>query len=148
MDIRSSRMDKHLGNKKIRHKVKEIELHSDERGWLAEVLKRNEIKEDIKQIYVATIKPGYIRGNHYHLERTEWFFVVGGRANLYLGNPENKENICLEISSGKPKVITIFPKTAHAVKNTGEETIYLVSARNTIYDPENTDTFYYSLCEK
>ncbi len=48
----------------MKYKVKELQIHSDERGWLVEMLKQNELKEKIKQVYVATIKPGKIRGNH------------------------------------------------------------------------------------
>jgi len=136
-------MVKSIKKSEIKYVVKELEKHSDQRGWLIEVLKRNELKEDIKQIYVATIKPGKIRGNHYHLKRVEWFFVVGAEAELYLGNIKTKEKICLKLSSKKPKVITIFPKTAHAVKNSSKKTIYLVSAQNTIYNAKKSDTYPY-----
>lgn len=131
---------------KIKYKVKELEIHLDKRGWLVEMLKRNELKKDIKQIYVATIKPGYIRGNHYHLKRTEWFFIVGGEAEIFLEDIKTKEKIRLKISSRKPKVTTILPKVAHAIKNSGRKTIYLVSAQNNVYNPENPDTFGYLIC--
>ena len=130
---------------KIKYKVKELEIHSDKRGRLVEMLKRNELKEDIKQVYVATIKPGHVRGNHYHLKRTEWLFIINGKAELYLEDIKTKEKICLKISSKKPKVITIFPKIAHAVKNPSKEIIYLVSAQNTIYNPKNPDTYEYQI---
>lgn len=129
--------------RKIKYKIKELEIHSDKRGWLVEMLKQNELKEKIKQVYVATIKPGATRGNHYHLKRTEWFFIIGGKAKLYLEDFKTKEKVSLELSAKKPIVITIFPKIAHAVKNSGKETIYLVSAQNTIYNPKNPDTFPY-----
>ena len=128
---------------KIKYKDKELEIHSDERGWLVEMLKRDALKEDIKQVYVATIKPGCVRGNHYHLKRTEWFFIAAGKARLCLEDIKNKEKICLKLSAKKPKVITIFPKIAHAVKNISKETIYLISGQNTIYNPKNPDTFPY-----
>jgi len=128
---------------KIKYKVKELEIHSDERGWLVEMLKQNELKEKIKQVYVATIKPRCIRGNHYHLKRTEWFFLIGRKAELYLEDLKTKERFCFKLSSKKPKVITIFPQIAHAVRNPSKETIYLVSAQNTIYNPKNPDTFPY-----
>lgn len=133
--------------KSLEYKIKELNIHSDERGWLVEMLKRNELKKDIKQIYVATIKPRKIRGNHYHLKRTEWFFMVGGNGEIYLEDLKTKEKICLKLSSRKPKVITVFPKIAHAVKNTSKKTIYLVSAQNTIYNPKNPDTFPYLICQ-
>lgn len=132
---------------KIKYKVKELEVHSDKRGWLVEMLKRNELKEDIKQIYVVTIKPGCVRGNHYHLKRTEWFLIIGGRAEFYLEDLRTKEKICLKLSSKNPRVITIFPKIAHAVKNSGKKAVYLVSAQNTIYNPKNPDTFSYPLMQ-
>ncbi len=129
----------------MKYEIKELKLHADERGWLAEMLKRTELKEDIKQVYVATINPGHIRGNHYHLKRKEWFFLVGGKAKIYLQNVKTKEKTCLNISPGKPNVITIFPGIAHAVKNTGKEMIYLVSAQSDVYDPKNTDTFFHQV---
>jgi UDP-2-acetamido-2,6-beta-L-arabino-hexul-4-ose reductase len=132
---------------KIKYKVKELEVHPDKRGWLVEMLKRNELKEDIKQIYVATIKPGCVRGNHYHLKRTEWFFIIGEKADLYLEDLKTKEKIYFELSFKKPKTVTVFPKIAHAIKNSSKQTIYLISAQNTIYNPKNPDTFFYPLMQ-
>jgi len=133
--------------RKIKYQVKELEIHSDKRGWLVEILKRGELKEDIKQVYVATIKPGHVRGNHYHSKRMEWFFIAAGKVKLYLEDIKTKEKICLKLSSKKPKVITIFPYLAHAVKSIGKEIVYLVSAQSDIYNPKNPDTFPYIICE-
>lgn len=127
--------------KSVKYKVKELEIHSDKRGWLVEMLKRNEIRQDIRQIYVVTIKPGCIRGNHYHFKKTEWFFISKGKANIYLEDIKTQKKICLELSSKRPKVITIPPKIAHAVKNVGKETVYLVSGQNIIHNPKNPDTY-------
>jgi len=129
----------------MRYKIKELKVHSDKRGWLAEMLKRNEIKEDIKQIYVATIKPGCVRGNHYHLKRIEWFMIIKGKVEFCLEDIKTKERVCLKLSSKKPEVITVFPKIAHAVKNIGKETTYLVSAQNTIYNRRTPDTYEYQI---
>jgi UDP-2-acetamido-2,6-beta-L-arabino-hexul-4-ose reductase len=129
----------------VKYQLKELEVHSDNRGWLAEMLKRDEIKEEIKQIYVASIKPGKIRGNHYHLKRIEWFFVAQGKADIYLEDIKTKEHICLGVSSEEPKVVTIFPGIAHAVKNTGKDASLLVSAQNNIYNFEHPDTISYKI---
>ena len=140
---RESKMAKFM--KKIKYEVKELEAHFDKRGWLVEMLKKNELPEEIKQIYVATLKPRQVRGNHYHLKRIEWFFVIGKKAKLYLEDIKTKKRTCLKVSSKKPKVMTVFPKIAHALKNLSKETIYLISAQNTIYNPKNPDTFPYYL---
>lgn len=133
--------------KEIKYKVKELEIHSDERGWLVEMLKRNELKKEIKQINVATIKPGGIRGNHYHLKRTEWFLIIRGKAEFYLADLKTEEKVCFKISPNKATVITVFPKIAHAVKNSGKGIAYLVEAQNTIYNPKNPDTFPHLICK-
>ena len=137
-------MAKSVKNKEgVKYQVRNLEIHSDDRGWLVEMLKRNQIKHDIKQIYVATIKPGYVRGNHYHLKRVEWFFIAAGEAEISLEDIKTKKKIHLKVSSKNPKVVTIFPKIAHAVKNIGKEKVYLVSAQNNIYDPQKSDTIPY-----
>ena len=93
MDLRTSKMAK-----SVKYKAKELEIHSDQRGWLVEMLKKNELRDEIKQIYVATIKPGCIRGNHYHLRRTEWFFISEGEIKLYLKDIKTGKKIYLKLS--------------------------------------------------
>ena len=127
--------------KKIKYKIKKLEVHSDKRGWLVELLKANELEKPVKQIHITSIKPGYIRGNHYHSKRMEWFFVVAGKAKLSLQDIKTKEKIHFKLSPKEPKVITIFPFIAHAVKNVGKEIVYLVSAQSDIYNPKKPDAF-------
>jgi len=129
----------------IKYQIRDLEVHFDDRGWLVEMLKKNQIKDDIKQIYVVTIKPGYVRGNHYHLKRTEWFFIAAGTAEISLEDIKSKKKVLLKVFSKNPKVITIFPKIAHAVKNVGKDTVYLVSAQNTIYNSKKPDTIPYKI---
>jgi len=121
--------------------IKDLEIHQDARGWLVEVLKR----EGIKQVYVASIEPGFVRGNHYHLEKTEWFFVIGKSVEIVIEDIKTKTREIIDTKD--MKVVTMLPKKAHAVKNLGSETIYLVSIVDHIYDPKNTDTFPYNLYE-
>jgi dTDP-4-dehydrorhamnose 3,5-epimerase len=131
--------------KSLKYSIKNLVVHSDKRGWLAEMLKRNEIKRDIKQIYVATIKPGAVRGNHYHKKRIEWFLILNGKAKLYLEDLKTQKKVCLTLSSNAPRVVTIFPRVAHALKNISKKTIYLVSAQSDIYSFKNPDTFSYQV---
>ena len=50
-------------------------LHSDERGWLFELIKQ----PSFGQIFVSIPKPGVVRGNHYHHSKVEKFKM--GRAS-------------------------------------------------------------------
>lgn len=131
--------------KKIKYKIKKLEVHSDRRGWLVELLKSNELEKPVKQIHIASIKPGCVRGEHYHSKRIEWFFIVAGLAKLSLEDIKTKEKISFKLSSREPKVITIFPKISHAVENIGKDTVYLVSAQSDIYNPKNPDAFFYKI---
>ncbi len=124
--------------------IKKLKTHSNQRGWLVEILRQDQIKKSIKQIYVASIKPGYIRGNHYHQRRTEWFFIVKGEGKLYLKDLKGKKKV-LKISEKLKRMIEIPSNTAHAIKNTGKETLFLVSAQDDLYNPKNPDTYTFSI---
>lgn len=145
--IQKQKMAKSIKNKnKIKYKIKELEIHLEKRGWFIEMLRRNGLKDEIKQISVASIKPGRIRGNHYHLNKTEWFFIINGKANFYLENPRTRARICLRISSKKPKVITVFPRIAHAVENIDKKTIYFIEADSVVYNHKKPDSIPYPIC--
>jgi len=138
MDFRTPKMAKSI-KKKIKYKVKKLKPHTEKRGWLVELLKAHQLEKPVKQIHVASIKPGYIRGNHYHLKMMEWVLVFGGKSELILQDVETKEKARFRLSSENQRVITIFPYVAHTVRNIGEETVYLVSAQSEIYNHKKPD---------
>lgn len=140
-------MAKSIKNK-IKYKIQELKIHPDRRGWFIEMLKANKTNREIKQISVASIRPDKVRGNHYHLNKTEWFLVIGGKAEFYLENPKTKEKVRLKLNSKKPKVITVFPKMAHAVKNIDNKIIYFIEADSQIYNHKKPDATPYLICEK
>ncbi|HOI97273.1 MAG TPA: WxcM-like domain-containing protein [Candidatus Pacearchaeota archaeon] len=125
--------------------LKNLAIHRDARGWLVEVLKQSEIDQKIEQIYVASLCPGAIRGNHWHLKRIEWFFVIGDNVQVHLQDAKTKETKVIDIRPDNPLRISIFPPIAHAVVNKGENVAYLISAQNNIYDPGDSDTFEYKI---
>jgi len=143
---------------KIKYQIKDVKTHKDVRGWLAEMVKKSEFKNipssffpkrkknlEIKQVVVASINPGHTRGNHYHLKRLEWSLVINGNAEYYLEDLKTKKRTKIKVSSKRPKVITIFPGTAHAVKNTSQKIIYIVEAKNNIYNPKKPDSVFYKV---
>lgn len=126
---------------KLKYRVEKLTVHKDERGWLVELFRTGKGVKPVKQIHVASIRPGYIRGEHYHSKRIERFFIVAGRAELILQDIKTKAKVAFRLSPKEPKVITIFPYVGHSVKNIGKEMVYLASAQNDIYDPKNQDKF-------
>ena len=60
-------------NENIDYKIKNLELHSDNRGDLFEALRfKSERIPNGGQIYIYSVKPGCRRGDHYHKRKEEW----------------------------------------------------------------------------
>ena len=142
MDSRKSRMAKN-----IRHKIKNLKIHSDSRGWLIELLKANEIEKPLKQLHIASIKPGFVRGNHYHKKRIEWLFLVSGKAKVVLEDVATKKRKNFIFNEKSPKVLSIFPGISHAVKNIGTKNAYIISAQSDIFNPKKPDKTLYKVIE-
>ena len=138
MDTKKSSMVKSM-KKMIKYKVKKLKPHVERRGWLVELLKAHQLEKPIKQIHIASIEPGHVRGNHYHSKMTEWIFIFGDGGELSLQDIKTKRKVRLKFSLRYPKVVTIFPYISHAVENKGKGTIYLVSAQSEIYNHRKPD---------
>lgn len=131
----------------LNYELKNLETRADPRGWLAEMLKRDEIDQDIKQIHVVAIAPGAMRGNHYHQNRVEWFLAVGGEVEVYLEDIKTKEKKIIKFFPDSAQRLTINPCIAHKFINVGKKEAYLIAAQNDIFDPRNTDTFAYEFID-
>jgi len=114
----------------------------DERGILFEMLRFKDQSIPGKgQIYICSIEPGKTRGNHYHLEKQEWFTCVYGEVEMFLRFKDIKKRI--RISALNPKVVYMSPGTYHKIINKGKSLAIVVSYSSTQHDPKNSDTFKY-----
>ena len=119
-------------------------------GFLVEFLKGtdfNKPNKEFAQIYVATILPGKIRGNHYHKKKLEWFMILNGKVKVVIEDTETKEKKEFILDSSEEYLYRIFLDTrvAHAFKNISNFTVVLVAYTNKIYDPNNPDTYEYKV---
>lgn len=124
----------------------ELDYFEDERGWLLKVLKQENIgKNNFGEIYLTTAFPGITKARHYHKYTTEWFCVIKGTGKLVLQDIESMERT--EIVMGNAQFITVkIPSgIAHAIKNIGNETMYLLAVANQPYNPQQPDTYPYEL---
>ncbi len=63
--------------------VKEIESYQDDRGWCIRPISDDDIKNGtISDIHMVSMKPGTVRGNHYHMHKTENILIVGSTCRL------------------------------------------------------------------
>jgi len=128
--------------------IKKLEIKTDQRGWLAEILRRENLypgREAFGQFFITTAHPGITKGHHYHLRKHEWFCVIKGRALLVLEDIDTKQRT--EILMGEDNMVTVeLPlRCAHAIRNTGEDMMYLLAYADEPFNPEDIDTHSYKL---
>ncbi len=102
--------------------VKELNVFTDERGWLAELFRHDETDFRPVMSYVSLTRPGIARGPHEHMDQTD-FFCFLGNFRLYLwdnrqGSVSFGEKFVLE-TKGKPVTAMVPPGVVHAYKNMG-----------------------------
>ncbi|MCK4553981.1 dTDP-4-dehydrorhamnose 3,5-epimerase family protein [Candidatus Parcubacteria bacterium] len=102
--------------------IKKLQKNSDERGWLAEIYRNDEINFCPAMSYVSVTKPGVIRGPHEHVEQSDCFVFVGpGSFELYLWDKREKsetngESLRLEVGENNPTMVIVPPGVVHGYK--------------------------------
>jgi mannose-6-phosphate isomerase-like protein (cupin superfamily) len=107
-----------------------LKVNEDERGWLIEAF-RDEFPKG--QIYVFSIKPGKVRGKHYHKMKKEWFCVIQGSGIIKVDGKEHKVKAFDKVY--------IPPNAYHEVTNTGKALLVAVAYSSEKYNPDNPDTY-------
>jgi len=115
-----------------------LEIHSDERGNFAEVLKTI----DSGQLSISTSKPGITRGNHYHDTKNEKLLVLKGKAIIKLRQIFSNKVVEYKVSDKNLEFVDIPPGYTHSITNVGNEEMILLLWANEVFDPENPDTYF------
>jgi dTDP-4-dehydrorhamnose 3,5-epimerase-like enzyme len=111
--------------------VKRINFHhvawEDERGWGTNPFKAFDVFDTASlDLHVVSLKPGYIRGNHYHTDATEWVLICGGSVRFLWKAGEEKMVNEIIICDNEPALLEIPPLVEHAFRNETEHEIYLI----------------------
>ena len=102
--------------------IKQITKNNDDRGWLAEVFRRDELEFDPVMSYISLTNPGVIRGPHEHVAQSDCFIFLGpGTFRLHLWDRrENSatkgEAVEIEVGENNPIVVTVPPGVVHGYK--------------------------------
>lgn len=115
-----------------------IDLKTDDRGWLFELVK----SEAFGQIFVSKTKPGITRGNHYHDTKVEKFCVIQGQGIIRFRNVLNDTIIEYPVNDQEIKVVDIPPGLTHSIENTGEGEMLTLFWANEIFDATRPDTLF------
>jgi oxalate decarboxylase/phosphoglucose isomerase-like protein (cupin superfamily) len=90
----------------------------------------------MSDVHLASIKPGAVRGNHYHLRRREAIVVLPGtKWSLHWDEDGNSGAQYREFDGRVAVLVLISPGASHAVRNDGESHLWLVAISSESYDP-------------
>ena len=97
----------------------------DERGWLAEIFRHDEINEEFypTMAYISVTEPLYQRGPHEHVDQADLFCFIG-TGNFKLRLWDNREDsttyknvMTLFVGADNPQAVIIPKGVVHAYKN-------------------------------
>jgi len=128
--------------------VEKLRKFEDNRGFLIEFLKGIELeKKQFGQIYIATLKPGFIRGNHYHEMKDEYFAIIQGKARLCLEDIKTRKRLEYLVDGDDTHItrIRVGKGIAHVIKNVGSEPLVLTAYATEIYDNNHLDQKEYKV---
>ena len=127
--------------------VKQLTRHADERGFLMELLRRDDpIFTKFGQCYVSMNYPEVVRAWHYHKKQDDYFVVVKGMIKVGLfdmreGSPTRGEVSELYLGDNNNIVLKIPAGVAHGYKTVGVEPSLLVNFPTEVYNREEPDEY-------
>lgn len=124
--------------------VKNINKNEDERGWLSEIFRQDELNGyQPVMSYVSSTKPGIIRGPHEHRFQSDCFVFIGpGTFELYLwdrreNSETNGEHIKIEVGENNPALVIVPPGVVHGYKCIGDKNAWSINLPDKLYKGEN-----------
>lgn len=114
-----------------------LKMHENDRGSFTEFLKSS----NRGQVSVNIIKPGTVKGNHWHHTKNEKFLVVCGIGVIRFRRIDGSEVIEYHVRGEKMEVVDIPPGYTHNIENLGNEDMVVLVWANEIYNPEKQDTY-------
>lgn len=118
-------------------------VHHDQRGWLAEILRREHLGGAglFGQILITAVLPGVVKGNHYHTRKTEWFLVVKGSGEIMTKHVRTGSSQRILVNETPPVVVRISPYVAHAIRNKCEQVMHTIVYCDEPFRSEDPDTY-------
>jgi oxalate decarboxylase/phosphoglucose isomerase-like protein (cupin superfamily) len=118
-----------------RYTIERLAPRDDYRGSVLEPLGPDALPTQ-RNVHVVLTVPGGVRGNHYHERGTE-VMTVYGPALLRLRDGTEHEDV--RAATGEVLRVTIPPGIGHAVRNTGDGPMVIVSFSTEPHDPAAPD---------
>ncbi|MBD3245293.1 MAG: dTDP-4-dehydrorhamnose 3,5-epimerase [Candidatus Moranbacteria bacterium] len=121
--------------------IKKLNKFKDERGWLIEVFRNDELKDQLKpqMSYISMTKPGVVRGPHEHEAQTDLFVFIGpGEFELYLwdnrkDSPSYGEAFKEIFGQNNMASVVVPPGVVHGYKNVSDKEAWCLNYPNKLY---------------
>jgi dTDP-4-dehydrorhamnose 3,5-epimerase len=121
--------------------VRPLKAHTDQRGWLMEVFRADELSEELlpAMAYISQTEVGVVRGPHEHVDQTDYFVFLGpGEFELYLwdardDSPTHGCKLVYRCGQSSPCSVIVPPGVIHAYKNVGSTAGWVFNAPNRLY---------------
>jgi len=114
------------------------EVRGDQRGELFEVVKSSGGEA---QVFFSTTRPGFTRGQHFHLHKVERFLVLRGSGVIRLRKLFTEEVVEFPVSGDRPAIIDMPTMWVHSIVNTGDDELLTLFFADELFDPEYSDTY-------
>ena len=124
-------------------KINKINKYEDERGWLAEFFRTDEIDYRPAMAYVSFTKYGVVRGPHEHKDQSDLFVFVGpGDYELHLWDRRENSSTIKEyfketFGESNPAYVIVPPGVVHGYKCISETGGYSINLPDKLYKGEN-----------
>ena len=107
--------------------VYQLKKYKDERGWLAELFRHDELSEEFYPVmsYISFTHPGVQRGPHEHVDQADLFCFIGPSTfNLRLwdnrpDSPTYRNYMSLHVGAENPQAVIVPKGVVHGYKNVG-----------------------------
>ena len=125
--------------------LKRLAVHTDDRGFLMEVLKADDpCFAEIKQTTYTEAFPGVIKAFHWHRRQWDMWFFVRGMAQVVLydlrpESPTHRQTNVVVMGERAPALLAIPIGVAHGYRVLGTQPAGLLYHTTEAYDPKDPD---------
>jgi dTDP-4-dehydrorhamnose 3,5-epimerase len=120
--------------------VRPLKLFSDERGWLSELFRHDEMDADIQpaMAYFSLTYPGVQRGPHVHMEQTDYFVFYSSTFRIVLWDDRevsatHMNRMMLHMGRDDPGCVIVPPGVVHAYRNIGDGDGMIINFPNRLF---------------
>jgi dTDP-4-dehydrorhamnose 3,5-epimerase len=121
--------------------VRSLKKYSDERGWLMEVYRHDELAPEFFPVmtYISLTRPGKVRGPHEHVDQADYFCFAGpSDFKIYLWDnrvhsPTHMKKMVIVAGEKAPAAVIVPKGVVHAYKNIGGTDGLVINCPNRLF---------------